>query len=177
MVHFDHFLIGCMVSADYWLADYPELRRTTQPSTIGGPLGEPGFCIFCSTAYISCLFSVVIMSRRHFKALYLIWANGWCSGSWESPPHAWLAGLGYSVLVLTVLEYRNSGTRTREFEGHSTRTRTRGQVLRYSYEYWHEYWYSMVHLRCKGENHHTCEINSMTYHKGKVPNWFVLLWF
>ena len=27
-------LIGCMVSADYWLADYPELRRTTQPSTI-----------------------------------------------------------------------------------------------------------------------------------------------
>ena len=42
-------LIGCLVSADYWLADYPELRRTTQPSTIGGPLGEPGFCIFCST--------------------------------------------------------------------------------------------------------------------------------
>ena len=42
-VHFDHFFIGCMVSADYWL--------TTQPSTIGGPLGEPGFCIFCSTAY------------------------------------------------------------------------------------------------------------------------------
>ena len=33
------FLIGCMVSADYWLADYPELRQTTQPSTIGGPLG------------------------------------------------------------------------------------------------------------------------------------------
>ena len=45
------FFIGCMVSADYWLADYPELRRTTQPSTIGGPLGKPGFCIFCSTAY------------------------------------------------------------------------------------------------------------------------------
>ena len=45
------FLIGCMVSADYWLADYPELRRATKPSTIGGPLGEPGFCIFCSTAW------------------------------------------------------------------------------------------------------------------------------
>ena len=29
------FLIGCMVSADYWLTDCPELRRTTQPSTIG----------------------------------------------------------------------------------------------------------------------------------------------
>ena len=45
------FFIGCMVSADYWLADYPELRRTTQPSTIGGPLGEPGFCIFCSAVH------------------------------------------------------------------------------------------------------------------------------
>ena len=42
------FLIGCMVSADYWLMDYPELRRTTQPSTI-----EPGFCIFCSTGTVS----------------------------------------------------------------------------------------------------------------------------
>ena len=38
-----------MVSADYWLADYPELRQTTQPTTMGGPLGEPVFCIFCST--------------------------------------------------------------------------------------------------------------------------------
>ena len=46
-------LVGCMVSADYWLADYPELRRTTQPSTIGGPLSQPGFCIFCSTDIIS----------------------------------------------------------------------------------------------------------------------------
>ena len=44
------FLIGCVVSADYWfLTDYPELRRAPQPSTIGSPLGEPGFCIFCST--------------------------------------------------------------------------------------------------------------------------------
>ena len=64
-------------------------------------------------------------------------------------------------------------TRTREFQSHSTRTR--GQVLRYSYEYWHKYWYSKVHLRYKGENHHTFEINSITYHKGKVPNWFNLL--
>ena len=70
-------------------------------------------------------------------------------------------GYSYSVLVLAVLEYWISGTRTREFESHSTRTctRTRGQVLRYSYE-------------GKGENHHTCEINSMTYQKGKVPNLF-----
>ena len=35
---FWHFFIGCMVSADHWLADYPELRRTTRPSTIGGPV-------------------------------------------------------------------------------------------------------------------------------------------
>ena len=48
-------------------------------------------------------------------------------------------------------------TRTRKFQNNSTRTwtRTRGQVLMYSYEYWHEYWYSMVHLGCKSENHHT----------------------
>ena len=44
------FLIGCMVSANYWLADYPEMRWTTQPSTIGGPLGESGFYMFCSIA-------------------------------------------------------------------------------------------------------------------------------
>ena len=70
-------------------------------------------------------------------------------------------------------------TRTREFQIDSIRTftRTRGQVLRYLYEYWHEYWYSMVHLWCKGENHHTCEIDSLTYHKRKVPNWFILLRF
>ena len=35
LVHFDQSFIGCMVSADYWLAGYPELRQTTQPSTIG----------------------------------------------------------------------------------------------------------------------------------------------
>ena len=33
------------------LVDNPELRRTTQPSTMGGPLGEPGFSIFCSTVF------------------------------------------------------------------------------------------------------------------------------
>ena len=57
------------------------------------------------------------------------------------------------------------------FQSHSTRTCTHGQVLRYSYEYWHEYWYSMVHLWCKGEKH-TFEINSMTYHKGNVHTFF-----
>ena len=29
------------------------MRRTTQPSTIGGPLGESGFCFFCSTVMIN----------------------------------------------------------------------------------------------------------------------------
>ena len=38
-----------MLWADYWLTDQPELRRTTQPSTMGGPLCDPGFCILRST--------------------------------------------------------------------------------------------------------------------------------
>ena len=62
------FLIGCMVSADYWLADYPELRRTTPPSTIGGPLGEPGFCIFCST--VSALVQIMAWRRQDDKPLF-----------------------------------------------------------------------------------------------------------
>ena len=71
-------------------------------------------------------------------------------------------------------------TRTHELQSNSTRTctRTRGQVLRYSYEYWHEYWYSMVHLMIcdvRVKKHHTCQINNLTYHEGKFPNWFILL--
>ena len=31
------------------MTDHPELRRTTQPSIMGGPLGDPGFCFFRST--------------------------------------------------------------------------------------------------------------------------------
>ena len=46
-------LINFMVWADYWLVDHPELRWTTQPSTMGDPLGEPGFCIFRSTIIIT----------------------------------------------------------------------------------------------------------------------------
>ena len=45
------FLIDFMVWADCWLTDHPELRRTTQPSPMGGPWGKPGFCIFHSTDY------------------------------------------------------------------------------------------------------------------------------
>ena len=45
------FLIDFVVWDDYWLTDHPELRRTTQPSRMGGPLGEPRFCIFRSTEY------------------------------------------------------------------------------------------------------------------------------
>ena len=56
-------------------------------------------------------------------------------------------------------------TRTCEFQSNNTCTCTRRQVLRYSYEYWHEYWYSMVHLWCKGENHHTWnkQLNNLIY--------------
>ena len=62
LVHFEYFWLVAWAetmrpikniqngpNADYWLADYPELTRSTQPTTMGGPLGEPGFCIFCST--------------------------------------------------------------------------------------------------------------------------------
>ena len=33
------------------LTNHPELRRTTQPSNVGGLLGNLGFCVFHSTAY------------------------------------------------------------------------------------------------------------------------------
>ena len=56
------------------------------------------------------------------------------------------------VLVLVLVD-KYSGTRTST--GMST------DIL----------WY----ISCKGKNHHTCEINSLTYHEGKVPNWFILL--
>ena len=68
------FLIGCMVSADYWLADYPEVRRTTQPSIIGGPLGEPGFCIFCSTVWG--VFGRISEEQTHVNSLWPSDATG-----------------------------------------------------------------------------------------------------
>ena len=34
------------------LTDHPELRRITQPSIMGGPLGDPGFCLFRSTVEV-----------------------------------------------------------------------------------------------------------------------------
>ena len=34
------------------MTDHSELRRTTQPSIMGGLLGDPGFCFFRSTAEI-----------------------------------------------------------------------------------------------------------------------------
>ena len=122
-----------------------------------------GFVIFTWHTFSSLtLWTNLLFKLWFFLILHCLWAG---------------LGYSYSVLVLAVLEYWISDTRTREFQIDSIRTctRTHGQVLRYSYEYWHEYWYSMVHLECKGENHHTCEIDSLTYHKRKVPNWFILL--
>ena len=60
-----------MVSADYWLADYPELRRTTQPSTIGGPLREPVFCIFCSTENAYSIISQIWDDADNFAGIIL----------------------------------------------------------------------------------------------------------
>ena len=94
----------------------------------------------------------------------------------------WLPGLGYSysVLVLAVLEYWIYCTRTvlvlmrtkvivlvlvlvlvDKYSGTRTSTGMSTDIL----------WY----ISCKGKNHHTCEINSLTYHEGKVQNWFILL--
>ena len=88
------------------------------------------------------------------------------------------AGARAGILVLCTHTRYSYFTRTNEFQSNSTCTRTCEQVLRYSYSYWHEYWYSMVHLQCKGENYHTCEINSLTYHKGKSSKliYFVMIW-
>ena len=33
------------------VTDHPEKIRTTQTFTMGGPLGDPGFCFLCSTVY------------------------------------------------------------------------------------------------------------------------------
>ena len=64
-------LIDFMVWADYWLTDHPELRRTTQASTMGGPLGEPGFCIFRSTGnsavFSHSLFKLTTKKTRRFR--------------------------------------------------------------------------------------------------------------
>ena len=51
------------------------------------------------------------------------------------------SGLGYSYSVLVVFEYCISSTRNRTRMLPSDSTHTCGQVLRYSDEYWPQYWY------------------------------------
>ena len=99
-----------------------------------------------STISLSTQVRLILETWRYWKCMY---------------HRAGVLVLGTRTHSTRVLNFRYSYfTRTREFQSNSTRscTRTRGQVLRYSYEYWHEYWYSMVHFQCEGENHHTCEI-------------------
>ena len=62
------FLIDFLVWADYWLTDHPELRGTTQPSTMGGPLGEPGFCIFRSTASAIMILTMLNQNPRIIRS-------------------------------------------------------------------------------------------------------------
>ena len=93
--------------------------------------------------------------------------------------HFW-QGWGTCICSTQVLNFFYSFfTHTHEFQSNCTRTctHTRGQVLGYFYGHWPEYWYSMGHWKYKDENHHTCETNSLTFDKGIVPNWFILLWF
>ena len=103
----------------------------------------------------------------------------------DPSPTNYLPGLGYSysVLVLAVLEYWISGIRTvlvlvsskvivlvlvlvlrDKYSGTRTSTGTSTDFL----------WF--ICDANKGENHHTFEINSMIYHKRKVPNWFDLIY-
>ena len=48
LAHFDQFF-NWFHGLSILLTDHPELRQTTQPSIMGGPLGDPGFCFFRST--------------------------------------------------------------------------------------------------------------------------------
>ena len=48
LARFDQFF-NWFYGLSILLTDHPELRRTTQPSIMGGPLGDPGFCFFSST--------------------------------------------------------------------------------------------------------------------------------
>ena len=50
LAHFNQFFNWFHVLS-ILLTDHPELRRTTQPSIMGGPLGDPGFPFFRSTEY------------------------------------------------------------------------------------------------------------------------------
>ena len=48
LAHFDQFF-NWFHGLSILLTDHPQLRRTTQPSIMGGPLGDPRFCFFRST--------------------------------------------------------------------------------------------------------------------------------
>ena len=48
LARFDQFF-NWFYGISILLTDHPELRGTTQPSIMGGPLGDPGFCFFRST--------------------------------------------------------------------------------------------------------------------------------
>ena len=60
LARFDQFF-NWFYGLSILLTDHPELRRTTQPSIMGGPLGDPGFCFFSSTV----LFNHYVLSVVH----------------------------------------------------------------------------------------------------------------
>ena len=65
-------LIDFMLWADYWLMDHPELRRTTQPSNMGGPLCDPRFCIFRSNVHICHFFNIFRFSNGNLRKIEYI---------------------------------------------------------------------------------------------------------
>ena len=50
LAHFDQFF-NWFHGLSILLTDHPKPRRTTQPSIMGGPFGDPGFFFFRGTAY------------------------------------------------------------------------------------------------------------------------------
>ena len=51
LARFDQY-VNWFYGLSILLTDHPELRRTTQPAIMVGPLGHPGFCFFRSTGNI-----------------------------------------------------------------------------------------------------------------------------
>ena len=86
----------CSLSRLYWLMDHSKLTWTTQPSTMDGQLGDPGFCIFRSTVNIWLRFFV-----WNFKG------HLWNSTQNILPRH-WKRSFLNEIEILTVLRFKTS---------------------------------------------------------------------
>ena len=79
------------------LKNHPELRWTTQPSTMCGPWDDPGFCIFHST--------VVSMTSKHQLAkieteVTCLWTLSHTLLSIKSPTSRWKMRVSRSTILM-----------------------------------------------------------------------------